>query len=165
MECAAARKWLFREIDGELLDPESEELNTHLSQCVSCAREYKLLALPRRIARVVPAFSPSSYFYQKLRMRIEGEAQSVAVWQVFIRMAHQVVPALAGITLALLTVFTYLHLRNPEIDIYRAYGRVFISEDQPHRMFIAEQAEITDVSVLNAIAERLANHRDNPNPK
>ena len=165
MECAVVRNALFRKIDGELSDAESALLDAHLAKCASCMREYKLLALPRRITRAIPAFTPSSYFYQTLKMRIEGEAQSVDVWRIFFGLTRRVIPALAGVTLALLSVFAYLQLRGPEVDIYRAYDQVFITEDHPHRMFIAERGEITNASVLNAIAGRIANPRDDPNPK
>jgi anti-sigma factor RsiW len=154
MECAAARNWLFRKIDGELSDSESAELDAHLAQCASCSREYRLLALSHRIALAIPPVVPSPFFYRKLRLRIDGEAQKAAGWQVFIGLARQMIPALAGITLALLSVFAYVQIRGPEADIYRAYSRVFISEDQSQRALVAEQADITDEGVLRALAER-----------
>ena len=159
MQCADARNWIFRKIDGELSDPEIRALDTHLAQCPSCAREYGLIALPRRIALATPELAPSPFFYQKLRMRIEGEAQEIAGWQVFWKLARQIVPALAGITLALLSVFAYLQFHGPEANFYKAYERVLIAEEQPHQMLLAEQGDITDVSVLSAIAERESNHQ------
>jgi drug/metabolite transporter superfamily protein YnfA len=85
-------------------------------------------------------------------MRIEGEARTLAVWQVFFALSRRVVPALAGITLALLSVFAYLQMRGPETDIYRAYGTVFVTEDQPYQLLVAAQGNITDEGVLRAIA-------------
>jgi hypothetical protein len=158
MQCADARIWLFRKIDGELSDSENKALDAHLARCRSCAREYGLMAFPR-IARETPSLTPSPFFYQKLRMRIENEAQEIAGWQVFWRLARRMIPALAGITLALLSVFAYLQFRGSEADLYGTYERVFITEDQPHQMLVAEQGDITDASVLNAIAEREANHQ------
>ena len=67
-------------------------------------------------------------------------------------------PALAVITLALLSVFAYHQWRGPDDDLYRAYGRVFVSESLPHQMIVSEQGEITNESVLNTIAEREFNH-------
>jgi hypothetical protein len=64
------------------------------------------------------------------------------------------VPALAGITLALLCALAYLQLQSPKADIYRDYEGVLVTEEQPHRMLIVEQGDITDASVLNAIAEQ-----------
>jgi hypothetical protein len=64
------------------------------------------------------------------------------------------IPTLAGITLALLSLFAYLQLRGPEADLYKAYDRAFISEDQSHRTLVAEHGDMTDESVLRAIAER-----------
>ena len=92
-------------------------------------------------------------------MQIESEAQDIAGWQVLWGLARQIVPALAGITLALLSVLAYLQLQGPRPDLYRAYSRVFITEEQPSRMLVAEQADITDESVLSAIADREANSR------
>jgi predicted anti-sigma-YlaC factor YlaD len=154
MECTIVRTQLFRKIDGELSAFESGQLEAHLAQCASCAREYRLLTLPGRIVQAIPTISPSPYFVSKLRAQIESEVQSIAIRQVIFGLARRVVPALAGITLALLSVFAYFELRGPQADLYQAYDRFFISEDQPHRMFIAEQGDITDESVLQAIAER-----------
>jgi len=165
MKCTAIQSLLSRKIDGELSDIEGAELEDHLAQCASCTREYRLLALPHRIAQAAPPLTPSPFFYQKLRIGIEGEAQKIAGWQTFLGLARQVVPTLAGITLALLSIFVYLQLRGPQADLYRAYETVFISEDQPHRMLVADQGEITDESVLTAIAERASNHRRSREPK
>jgi anti-sigma factor RsiW len=144
---------LFRKIDGELPDAENAELDAHLARCSPCLREYRLLALPRRIAQAIPALTPPPYFYQKLKMCIEGEARTLAVWQAFFGLSRRVVPALAGITLALLSVFAYLQLQVPEPEIYRAYGTVFVTEDQPYHLLVAAQGNITDEGVLRAIAE------------
>jgi hypothetical protein len=159
MQCAEARNWLFRKIDGELLDSEIQALDTHLAQCQSCAREYGLLALPQRIAQATPELAPFPFFYQKLKVRIEGEAREMAGWQVFWKLARQVVPALAGITLALLSVLAYFQFRGPEANIYRAYERILVTEEQPRQMLVAEQGDITDASVLSAIAEREPEHQ------
>jgi len=159
MNCAEVRNWLFRKIDGESSEAETQVLDTHLARCASCAREYRLLALPNSVARQIPQLTPSPFFYQKLRTRIEVEAQEMAGWQVIWKIARQMVPALAGITLALLTVLVFLQLHGPKNDPL-AYERIFIAEDQPHQMLVAEQGDITDVSVLSAIAERESNHQN-----
>lgn len=154
MECAVARNWLSRKIDGELSESENRDFENHTAHCSSCAREYELLAFPRRMASEIPALAPSPYFYKKLRLRIESEAQGMAGWQLFWRLERQLVPALAGITLALLSAFAYLQLQGSKTDILQDYRGVFITEEQPHRMLAGEQGDITDASVLSAIAER-----------
>jgi len=157
MECTAARDLLLRRIDGELSDTEAMELDVHLARCAFCNREYGLLTLPKRIAQALPPPTPSPFFYKTLRARIESEAQSSAIWQTFYGLARRVLPSLAGLTLALLSVFAYLQVSGPNGDLYTAYSRAFISEEQPHPMVISEQEEITDESILRAIAERDAN--------
>lgn len=153
MECAEVRAWLFRKIDGELSESEIRDFDDHIGQCPSCAREYGLLALPHRVASAIPPVTPSPFFYKKLSVHIASEAQGMAGWQLFWRLARQMVPALAGITLALLSALAYLLLQGPKTDVYRDYEGVLITEEQPHRMLIGEQGDITDASVLNAIAE------------
>jgi hypothetical protein len=143
---------LFRRVDGELSGELNRELDAHLSACAACAREYRLLLIPKQIGRIIPALEPSPYFYQKLRARLEEEAQSVTIWQILLGLSRQVVPALAMITLALLAVFAYVQLRGPSPDIYQAYDRIFTT-DRPQRMVIADHEEITDESVLRSIAE------------
>ena len=159
MECTVARTRLFGKIDGELSTLEGKELDAHLAQCLSCAREYGLLTLPHRIAETIPAFKPSPYFYQTLRVRIENEIRSITIWQVFLSLSRQVIPALAAVTLAFLSVFAYLQLRGSQVDLYQAYDRIFLAPGQSQRMFIADQGEITEESVLGAIADQESNHR------
>jgi len=165
MECTAARNMLFHRIDNELSEVEKAEFDAHLAICSFCAREYRLLSLPSRMAKVIPPVTPSPFFYRKLRMSLEGEVQRAAGWQVFFGLARQVIPALAGVTLALLSVFAYVQLSGSEPEFYKAYDRAFITEDQPHRMLLADQGDITDESVLRAIAERGTNQRRNNDVK
>jgi hypothetical protein len=155
---------LSRKIDGELSDPERLDLDAHLAVCESCRREYQILMLPYRLARGAPEIALSPYFFRKLRTRIETEAQSITLWKIALSGIRHLVPALAAITLALLSVFAYVQLRGPQTDPYRAYG-VFLSEEQPNRMLVAEQGEITDESILSAIADRETNHRRNQDLK
>ena len=165
MKCTEARNWLQSKMDGELSDCENSELDAHLSHCASCNREFNLLNLPRRIAPAIPLLAPSPFFYQKLMMRIQGEAQRIAGWQVFGGLARKMVPALAGITLALLTIFAYFELRGTQTDLYGAYDRAFITEDQSNRMLVAGQGDITYEGILSAIAERQSYSRQNQDLK
>ena len=158
MKCHTVRELVFRRIDSELPEHESAEFDAHVAECESCAREYRLLSLPSRIARGIPAIEPSPYFYQKLKANLDGEAQNAAGWQIFLHLARQVIPALAGVTLALLSVFAYIQFAGNEPDLYREYNRVFISEDQPQHSFY-EEGEITDEAVLSELGSRLAQVR------
>jgi predicted anti-sigma-YlaC factor YlaD len=151
MDCSKARIWLLRRLDGELAVSARQELDAHLSECGACAHEDRLLSLPRRIGRFLPVLEPSPYFYRSLRARLE-EAQTVTIWQILFGLSRQVVPALAMLTLVLLSVFAYMQLQTSEVDVYQAYDRIFTT-DRPHRMVIADQGEITDESVLQAITE------------
>ena len=154
MNCTKAQSLLFRKVDSELSDSEDMELDAHLTKCASCRREYGLLMLPHRIVQAIPLFVPSSFFYQKLKMRIEAETLNIAEWQSFRRLFNSLVPTLAGIALALLSVFAYLQIHGPQTDPYRKYSEAFYSEDQQHRMLATDQEDITYESVLSAIAER-----------
>ena len=157
MDCKATRNLLFRKLDNEISPSEDAQLSSHLAVCSSCAREMALLKLPGRIARAIPALEPSPYFYRKLKARIESEQQSVTLWQIMLGLSRQVVPALAVITLALLSIFAYYQFTEIRGEVYWAYDRIFTSGDRPTRMVIADPNEITDESVLLAISER-----DNP---
>lgn len=154
MDCKIAQEKLFRRIDSELPDTENSELDGHLAQCSSCSRDYRLLTLPQQLAREIAPVTASPFFYKKLRLRIEEDAQGIESWQAIRGLARQMVPALAGITLALLSVFAYFQIQAPDVELYRSYDRVFTSDDQSHRMLVAEQKDITYESILTAIAER-----------
>ncbi len=164
MECSVARKLFFRKIDNELSPLESREVDLHLGQCDSCAREHNLIMLPGRIAQAIPVFKPSPYFYQTLRSRIESEVQSITIWQLTLSLSRQLVPALAAITLAILSVFAYLQLYGPQTDLRQAYDKIFSYEDQAHLAVIVNQGEITDEIVLRAIADQEPNYRQNLGP-
>lgn len=161
MSCDEFRDRLFGRIDDEISDFESRELDSHLEQCASCRREFRLLTLPNQIAKAIPSITPSPFFYARLKKHIEGEAQRMAGWQSFLGLARQMIPTLAGITLVLFSVFAYFELRGPEADLYKAYESAFIIENQSQHMLVSEQMTITDENVLSAIAERQQNyHRD-----
>ncbi len=159
MECQTIRNWLFRSIDGELTESEKRDLSLHLQGCPSCSREQRLLSIPRRIGRAVPVLQPSPFFYSKLKARLESESQSLNIWQVILGLSRHLIPALAAITLALLSVFAYFQIQASRPDVFQAYDRIFLTGDRPQRMIIADQGEITDESVLQAIAEEESAHR------
>ncbi len=165
MECTAVRVLLFRKIDGELSNSESAELDAHLAECASCMRELRLFSLPSRIAQAIPAPAPSPYFHQRLKRRIEGEAQSVAIWQMFFGPTRRIISAFAAITLALFSIFAYLQVSGSETDIYRAYEKVFMAEDELYQLIMAGYEKITDEGVLRSIAERGADQGWNPDSK
>ena len=158
MKCAEARRALSRKIDGELTDFEDRELDSHLAKCARCTRDFGLLMFPHQVADSTPSFEPSPFFYQNLKSRIEDEIRRAAEWQPFWGLARRVIPALAGITLVLLSVFAYHQVRGPEDDLRRAYNRVFISESLPHQMVVSEPEAVTNKNVLNTIAEREFSH-------
>jgi predicted anti-sigma-YlaC factor YlaD len=153
MQCHTVRELIFQRIDNELHERENAEFDAHLAACEFCAREYRLLSLPSRMAQGIPQVEPSPYFFQKLTAKLQGEAQNAVGWQIFLKLARQVIPALAGVTLAVLFVFAYFQFTGNQFDIYRAYDRVFITEDQPRPLFY-DSGEITDDAVLQAIAEQ-----------
>jgi anti-sigma factor RsiW len=154
MDCKIAQEKLFRRIDGELPDTDISELDDHLAQCSSCQREYSLLTLPQKLAQKMAPITASPFFYRKLQLHIEEEAQNFEGWQVVRGLARKMVPALAGITLALFSVFAYFQMQAPQSELLGSYDRVFSSDDQSHRMLVAEQKDITYESILKAIAER-----------
>lgn len=153
MECAEVQTWIFRKIDGELSESEVGIFDSHLAGCPSCRREYRLLAIPQRAACEIPPLASSPFFYNKVKLHIEIEAKGMAGWQLFWRLARQMIPALAGITLALLTVLVYMQLRSPKAEAFQDYKGLFLAEEPSHRLLAGEQGDITDASVLSAIAE------------
>jgi len=152
MDCTIARSWLFRLLDEELSAAERDRLHIHLDCCASCAKEWRILTIPRRIGRSIPALEPSPLFYARLRARLEREAQSITVWQIILGLSRQIVPALATVTLVIISLFAYLEFYGPRGDFYQAYDSIFLSGDRPSRMVIAD--EITEESVLHALAEK-----------
>jgi hypothetical protein len=159
MNCAEVRNLLHPKVDGELADIQNSKVDAHLAQCAACKAEYGILMFPKQVAKTMAPVKPSPFFYQNLKARIESEIQGVANWQIFLRLARQMIPALAGITLALVSVFAYYQLRGPQENLYEVYNRFLIVEDLPHHMIVADQGEITNESVLNTIAERELDHR------
>ncbi len=156
MDCDTARVWILRKIDEELSSAEGMELDSHLAGCSACMREYRILMIPRRIGQIIPAFEPGPYFFAKLRARIRSETQNVTIWQVLLGLSRRVVPAMAVLTLALLSILAYLQFRGQDLEVYQAYDRMLFSGDRPLRMV---QGDVSDESVLRAIAEQDAGSR------
>jgi len=154
MKCDVARMWLFRLMDDELSTGEREQLDSHLRGCPACSREWKILTIPQRIGRSIPALEPSPYFYARLRARLQAEEQTITMWQIILGLSRQIVPALATITLVIVSLFAYFEYRGPGPDLYQAYDSIFMPADRGSRMVIAE--EVTDESVLHALAEKPA---------
>ena len=153
MDCSTARTLVIKRIDGELSSAENSRLDSHLAGCPSCARDYRLFSIPRRIGRAIPVLEPPPHFYTRLRARIESEDQSISIWQFILLLSRHMVPALAAVTLALISVFAYFQISEPKTDLYQVYDSIFMTGDRPQRMVIADQGDITDESVLRAIAE------------
>jgi hypothetical protein len=153
MRCSKARDLLFRRLDAELSVAETLELDGHLAACTTCERQSKLLMIPHRIGRMIPVLAPSPFFYSRLKTRLETEAQGINIWQIILGISRHLVPALAAITLIMLSVFAYSEFAVPTDDVSQAYDRIFIADDHPQQLAIAGQVEITDETVLNAITE------------
>lgn len=154
MECAAARKQMLRNLDCELPESEQKILDAHLRRCLNCARDYKILSIPGKVAQTIIPLEPSRFFRQTLKVRIADETGIAANVQQFIGLAKRLIPSMAAITLALLTVFVYVHLNNPGNDLYAAYERAFMAEDVPVQIMLTERRDVTDASILSAIANR-----------
>ncbi len=154
MKCSEARKLIFQKIDRELPASTSRLLDAHLNECPDCTRGYTILCLPQQVAQSVPPLEPSDTFHSTLRARIEDEAGNTAVEQQFMRLAKGFVPSMAAITMALLSIFAYLHFTSPPDDMYAAYRSAVIGEDPHLRRLIREQQDLTDANILSAIANR-----------
>lgn len=152
---------ILKKIDKEISESESRILDAHMDQCPDCAREFGLLTIPGRIAQEITPPEPSPYFYTKLEAHIENEARSAAALQSFHSLARRVISSMAAVTLALLSVFAYLHLQNPQDDLYVAYEKAFIGEDLPLRSMVVERRGITDASIFNAIARQAVQQNNN----
>jgi hypothetical protein len=85
--------------------------------------------------------------------RVREESQGVSIWQIILLLSRHLVPALAMITLAFVSIFAYTQLRGPQVDLYQAYESVFMPADRPQQMVIADPAGITDESILRALTE------------
>ncbi len=154
MDCTVTRQMLYRRLDGELSDSERVLLDMHLAQCPACTHEYRLLRIPQRLARAIPPFQPSPYFYGRLKARLVEEDQGLTLWQIILGLSRQVIPALAAITLVLLSLYAYLEIRPPSADVISAYDGIFTSGERIQRMFIADQNDITDENILLSISEQ-----------
>ena len=154
MKCTAMQDLVLRKLDNELSESENRILEVHLRQCDDCARDYRLLTVPQRIAQAVPPPEPPTFFSQKLMAHIESETQDVAIFQLFFGLARRIISSMAAVTLVLLSVFTYLQFKGPKDDLHTAYDRMFNGADLPLHMMVTGQTNISDERILNAIAGR-----------
>ncbi|NWG12845.1 MAG: zf-HC2 domain-containing protein [Acidobacteria bacterium] len=153
MNCVEVAAKLFRMIDGELPPQEVDRIDAHLRVCPVCARELRMLTLPRKIARLFPIVEPSPYFYRRLKAGLESESRGAGFWQTVMGLSRQVVPALAALTLIVLTAFAYLQVAAPQNDFPQAYESMILPVSQPEQFVFAGRGEITDDVVLGMPAE------------
>jgi hypothetical protein len=154
MECIISRQLLYRKLDEDLPEDERLLLDLHFSKCPACAREYRLLQLPLRLSRAMPILKPSPFFYSRLKARLAEEDRGLALGQIILGLSRQVIPALAAITLVLLSLFAYLEMHDPKSDVISAYDWIFTSGDRAQIMLIADQNELTDENILLSISEQ-----------
>jgi anti-sigma factor RsiW len=149
MDCGQARTRIFQMLDGELSPDGRGELESHLVACRRCAREQRLLYLPRRLGRALPPLEPSRDFYDRLRARLEGSAepQEITIWQILLGLSRHIVPALASVTVVLVSVFLYTAVQAPSVDL-QAYDVMFVGERTPS---LAE--DLTDEGALRSLLE------------
>ncbi len=155
MHCKNAGE-ISRLIDGDLPPREAEQLRLHLADCPACAREMRLLSIPRRVGRSLPVLQASPFFYSRLRAALAAEARQSGVWQVVPLLSRRIVPILAAITFALLSVFFYSQIAATETDVYQAYERIYLPADASQQLVIAEQSEISDDALLRSLADEPA---------
>lgn len=156
MRCKLAAQLMLRLPDGDLPPDVLERLESHLAECSNCAALRRVVEIPRLLGRELSAPDPSPYFYRTVVAAIQAESQTLSIWQVTAGLARNLVLGIAAATLVFISVFTYLELRPTQADMYQAYDSIFMPGDRPSRMIIAEPGEITDESVLRALAEDLA---------
>jgi anti-sigma factor RsiW len=158
MDCRISRQKLLRHLDREIdakayLPYADAELERHLAECAACRREYRLLSLPRAVAAAEQPVTASAWFHQRLCQRIEGEAKGRAGTQAVWKLACRMVPALAGVTMILASIFVWQEVR-PSVTTPQNYEYVFIADDAVRRMLADDLDDITYESVLAALAER-----------
>jgi hypothetical protein len=129
----------------------------------------RMLLIPKQIGRMLPVLNPSPYFYQRLRANLQSTEKSLSYWQIMMGLSRQIVPALATITLILLSTFAYLQVTTPQTDVRQVYDGIFTPSDQQEQFVLVEQGEITDDIVLlgpaGAEADAGAGTGDSPVPK
>jgi hypothetical protein len=150
MNCAEARKRIFQKIDNEISISDSSLLDLHLASCESCAREFRMLAMPRRIGQMIPTLEASPFFYSRLKAWMAAEAQEITIWQIISGISRQMIPALAVMTLTLISLFGYIEYRQRHNEPAQAYERIVTAGDLHYRTVALEQSESTIESILLA---------------
>ena len=153
MDCTIARSWLFRLLDEELSPAERDRLqvSSRLLSVLHQGMEDTVRSPGASEDRSRHSNRPPSFMHACGHAWRE-KSQSITIWQIILGLSRQIVPALATVTLVIISLFAYLEFRGPKADFYQAYDSIFLSGDRPSRMVIAE--EITEESVLHALAEK-----------
>ncbi|MBM3790497.1 MAG: zf-HC2 domain-containing protein [Acidobacteria bacterium] len=154
MECRSFRKLLIRYPDGDLAAAERASLEAHLQKCRACGLEARVLLLPQEVGRGLVPPEASPYFSGRVAAAVRAcSIEGQNLWQIVGGLARHLGLALAAVTLVFVSAATYIQLTRPSVDIYQAYDSIFMPGDLASRMIIAESDEITDESILRALAE------------
>ncbi|MEJ2108814.1 MAG: hypothetical protein P8Z37_02665 [Acidobacteriota bacterium] len=154
MKCSKAQSLILKKMDRELSESESGILDAHMHQCPQCTRDYKILSIPRQIAQTIVPREPSNFFLQKLTNRIGHEVKNEANVQQLYGLARRLIPSMAAITLALLSIFAFLQLKHPQDDLRAAYEKALFTDDLPVQIMFSKKPNVSDAKILSAIANQ-----------
>jgi len=121
MNCRAARRLLSRSLDGELEDPEVEELRRHLASCTNCAEYERRTLAVEDLLGSQPAPQPPEDYRDSLKeslrhaLKNRGSAPLLKGHRYLFRIAASV----AFVALTAVVVFLLLQIRSLERTVSR----------------------------------------------
>jgi len=106
MRCHKAERWLLRDLDSRLSDPEKSKLEAHVQTCRDCARKRKDYSLILGALRTEPSPDSSDY-WERLELKL-NEREKATSWAWMGEWSLRAVPLSLILILALLATMLFI---------------------------------------------------------
>jgi hypothetical protein len=80
MDCRKYHSQFNSYLDGDLLSPEREELQTHLKECLLCYRQWNSLQKTQELLRRLPALDPPEHLNAVVMARLKDRGFRQPLW-------------------------------------------------------------------------------------
>lgn len=118
MECRKVKEWLSEYLDGMLDEEASALVQTHLSECADCRKEYASLKALVRELGTMEAVSPPADFLDRIHERMEEPSWfSKLMHTLFVPLRFKIPLEFAAVALVAVVIFSLL---NVQFGAYRA---------------------------------------------
>lgn len=146
MRCHKAERWLLRDLDGRLSDPEKDKLDAHLQVCRGCVRKKKDYGLILGTLRAEPSSTPPD-FWERLKARLNSREKTTS-WAWMGEWSLRAVPLSLILILTLLVTMLFI-LPSRERDLSQTEALLLRNENPyPETSAVFEETRLENRNLM-----------------